>query len=79
MSRSEQAERVVDFLKKHTDEWWCDDCITKALKALDPTRPSNAQTTTKVLPSCCSYYHWEENRACHECGKKRTVTVYRPV
>ena len=78
MSRSEQAERVVGFLKRHEGEWWCDECITKALKALDPNKPKNAETTTKVLPSCCSDYQWKQE-ACPKCQKKKRLTVYRPV
>ena len=78
VSRSEQAERVIGFLKEHKDEWWCDDCIVKALKALYATKPYNAETTTKVLPSCCSDYQWKSG-ACPKCGHKKKLTVYCPV
>ncbi len=78
MSGSEQAERVVGFLKTHKGEWWCDECIKKALKTLYATKPYNAQTTTKVLPYCCSDYH-QKDAACPQCGEEKKLTIYNPV
>ena len=62
------AEKIIDFLRAHMGQWWCDPCINTATRVRSVDQVSEI---TRELGEATRYYEKTKSTDCIGCGTRR--------
>jgi hypothetical protein len=62
------AEKIIEFLRAHAGQWWCDPCINTVTEIRSVNQVSEI---TRELGEAKRYYERMKSTDCTGCGTRR--------